>query len=156
MYPLQELETVLARPGIRRKKMNRRIQNKQITFKNDDPSKPAPNPNVTEGLAKLIEHGVVVAGVSININSTTGGLHSSRSFHHLGQAVDINRLNNKHIDDPNNLTDVLNFQQAIARHPLVAECFGPYINIRKYGTNKVQKSGMQHKHLNHLHISSQE
>ena len=136
--------------------MNRRIQNEQITFKNDDPSQLPPSPNVTEGLAKLIEYGVAIAGVSININSTTGGLHSSRRFHHIGPAFDINRLNNKHIDDPANLTDVLNFQQAIARHPLVAECFGPYINIRKYGTKKIQKSGMRLKHLNHLHISSQE
>lgn len=135
--------------------MNRRIQNKQITFENDEPGQPPPSPCVTEVLAKMIESAVCMLSVTININSTTGGRHSPTSFHKFGRAVDINRLNNKRIDDPDNLTDVLNFQQIIARHPLVAECFGPYINVRKYGAEKRQNSAMKNKHLNHLHISSQ-
>jgi hypothetical protein len=135
--------------------MKRQIRSQKITFENDEPGQPPPSPCVTEALAKMIESAVFMADVTININSTTGGRHSTTSFHKFARAVDINRLNNKRIDDPDNLADVLNFQQVIARHPMVAECFGPYINIRKYGAEKRQKPGMKNKHLNHLHISSQ-
>jgi len=70
-------------------------------------------------------------------------------------AVDINRINNKRIDDPNNANDVKRFQWAISQHSEVAECFGPFVNIRKQGSKIAQKPQMKAKHLSHLHISSQ-
>lgn len=132
-----------------------RTQNGKITFINDDPSKPSPNLPVSEYLAKMIEDAVFMTTLSININSTSGGNHAPRSFHQFGMAVDINMINNKRIDDPSNANDVRRFQQKISQHPDVAECFGPFINIRKKGTSITQKPLMKTKHLNHLHISSQ-
>lgn len=130
-------------------------QNGIITFINDDPSKPSPNLPVSEYLAKMIENAVFMTSLSININSTSGGNHAPRSFHQFGMAVDINMINDKRIDDPSNANDVRRFQQKISLHPDVAECFGPFINIRKKGTNITKKPLMKAKHLNHFHISSQ-
>lgn len=130
-------------------------QNGKITFINDDPSKPSPDLPVSEYLAKMIEYTVFVTNLSINVNSTSGGSHAPRSFHQFGMAVDINRINDKRIDDPENAGNVRLFQEKISLYPDVAECFGPFINIRKKGTKVTQKSEMKEKHLNHLHISSQ-
>lgn len=111
-------------------KRNISSMNGKISFVNDEPQNPSPNLPVTEALASLIEDTVQQTNLSININSTTGGSHSQRSFHYHGMAVDINLITKKRIDDPGNLTDVRKFQQVISQHPDVAECYGPFINIR--------------------------
>lgn len=136
-------------------KRNIIMMNGKITFVNDQPSSPSPNLPVTDALAALIEDAVTKTNLSININSTTGGTHSTRSFHYHGMAVDINLINKKRIDDPSNLADVRKFQQVISQHPDVAECFGPFINIRKRGSKITQMPHLKMKHMNHLHISSQ-
>jgi len=131
-------------------------QNGKIMFINDDPSNKAiPDLPVSEYLAKMIEYTVFVTNLSITINSTSGGSHAPRSFHQFGMAVGINRINDKRIDDPDNAGNVRLFQEKISLHPDVAECFGPFVNIRKKGTKVTHKSEMKEKHLNHLHISSQ-
>ncbi len=137
--------------------MKRKIKklNGKITFVNDDSKAPSPDLPVSDALASMIESAVSSTGLSININSTTGGAHSKRSFHYHGMAVDINRINGKRIDDKSNAADVLKFQQFLEKHSDIGECFGPSINIRKQGTNIVQKPQMKKKHLDHLHISSQ-
>lgn len=137
--------------------MKRTIQNLngKITFTNDDPTKPSSNFPVSEHLAAMIEAAVKNTSTSININSTTGGMHSPKSFHQFGMAVDINRINNRRIDDPSNASDVMRFQQAVCQLPDIAECFGPFINIRKRGSHVVQMPQMRISHLNHLHVSSQ-
>ena len=137
--------------------MQRRINplNGKITFINDQPSNPSPNQPVSEHLAAIIENAVRATNVSINVNSTSGGKHAPRSFHKFGFAVDINQINNKRIDDPSSANDVRRFQQFVSQHPDVAECFGPFINIRKRGTQVSQMPQLRAKHLNHLHISSQ-
>lgn len=137
--------------------MKRQIKklNGRISFVNDDPSKPSPNLPVSEFLAKMIESTVKKTKISLNINSTTGGKHSARSFHKFGQAADINIINKKRIDDISNSKSVKRFQKIISQHTDIAECFGPFINIRKHGSKITKKRNMRIKHLNHLHISSQ-
>lgn len=137
--------------------MRRAIQNLngKITFTNDDPTKPSPNLPVSAHLAGIIETAVKTTNISVTINSTTGGSHSPKSFHQFGMAVDINKINNKRVDDPTNANDVRRFQQFVAQHPDVAECFGPFINIRKRGVHVAQMLQVKAKHMNHLHISSQ-
>ncbi len=97
-------------------------QKGKITFINDDTSKPSPDLPVSEHLARMIENTVFKTSLSININSTSGGHHSPRSFHQFGMAVDINKINNRRIDDSSNASDVRRFQQVISQHPDVAEC----------------------------------
>ncbi len=129
--------------------------NGKITFINNEPSKPSPNLPVSIYLAKLVEDVARITNLSININSTTGGLHSKTSFHYHGMAIDINLIDGKKIDDPANFSNVQKFQLAASQHKDIGECFGPFINIRKRGNKKTQKPQMRTKHLNHLHISSQ-
>ncbi|MCZ4306016.1 hypothetical protein O4G98_14880 [Zoogloeaceae bacterium G21618-S1] len=126
-----------------------------ITLINDDPLAPSPDLPVSSVLAQMIETVVKTTNLSININSTTGGVHSPRSFHYHGQALDINRLDGKRIDDVSNGAAVQVFQQAVAAHVDVAECFGPFINIRKRGAQVEQRPDLRIRHVNHLHISSQ-
>jgi len=137
--------------------MKRQISNLngQITFINDEASNPSSNSPVSEHLANLIEDAVIKTNLSININSTTGGAHSTKSFHYHGMAVDINLVNNKSIDDLSNSSNVRLFQQTVSQNPDVGECFGPFINIRKRGNQVTQMPHVRSKHLNHLHISSQ-
>ncbi len=137
--------------------MKRKISNLngKITFVNDDPKNHSPNLPVSEHLANLIEDVVNKTNLSINVNSTTGGSHSKKSFHYHGMAIDINLINDKKIDDPGNLSNVRTFQQIVSQHPDVAECFDPLINIRKRGAQVAQMPHVKIKHLNHLHISSQ-
>lgn len=129
--------------------------NGKITFINDVPSNPSPNLPVSEHLAKMIENIVRTTGLSININSTTGGKHTRTSFHYFGMAVDINLINGKRIDDPTNASNVRRVQQLLSQEQDIGECFGPFINIRKKGSKVTQKPQMKAKHFNHLHISSQ-
>lgn len=137
--------------------MARKINNinGKISFINDDPSAPSPNLPVTDKLATLIESAVRSTEFTININSSTGGKHSTRSFHYHGMAIDINLLGGKRIDDKSNSANVQKFQNIIAANPNTAECFGPFINIRKRGSKVEQKPQVLKAHLNHLHISSQ-
>jgi len=136
-------------------KRNISTLNGKITFINDEPQNPSPNLPVSETLAALIEGAVTQANLSININSTTGGDHSTKSFHYYGMAIDVNRINNKKINDPSNMHNVKSFQEIISKQPDVAEYFGPFINIRKKGIKTIQMHHVKIEHLNHLHISSQ-
>lgn len=129
--------------------------NGRIAFENDDPSAPSPNQPLSPTLAGMIEALVRSTGLCININSSVGGAHSPKSFHYVGQAVDINRIDGRRVDDPENAQAVLRFQHAAASHPDVAECFGPFINQRKRGDAIELRPDLRAMHLNHLHISSQ-
>ncbi|MBL1261267.1 MAG: hypothetical protein COB33_012120 [Thiotrichaceae bacterium] len=129
--------------------------NGKITFINDAPTNPSPNLPVSEHLAKMVENIVRITGLSININSTTGGTHSKKSLHYYGMAIDINLINGKRIDDPSNESNVRRVQRLFSQEQDIGECFGPFINIRKNGSTITQKPQMKSKHLNHLHISSQ-
>jgi len=127
----------------------------RIGFENDDPRAASPDLPLSVTLAALIEALVQGTGLSININSSLGGSHSPKSFHYVGQAVDINRIDDRRVDDPANAERVKRFQAAAAAHPDVAECFGPFINIRKRGAAIEQRPDLCAMHRNHLHISSQ-
>ncbi len=127
----------------------------KITFINDDSKAPSPNLPVSIKLARLIEKTVNATQLTININSTTGGRHSTRSFHYHGMAVDINMISGLQINDKNNAADVRRFQRTIAANPNIAECFGPFINIRKHGTKVTLKPNLRISHLDHIHVSSQ-
>lgn len=127
----------------------------RIGFENDDPAAPSPDLPLSPTLAGMIETLVRTTGVSININSSFGGSHSPKSFHYVGQAVDINRIDGRRVDDPANAESVRRFQEAAAAHPDVAECFGPFINQRKRADAVEPRPDQLAMHLNHLHISSQ-
>jgi hypothetical protein len=127
----------------------------RIGFENDAAGAPTPDLPVSAELAALIEALVRDTGLAININSSLGGSHSPRSFHYAGQAVDINRIAGLRVDDPANADNVRRFQQAAAAHPAVAECFGPFVNIRKRGVAVEPRPDLLAMHANHLHISSQ-
>ena len=129
--------------------------NGKITFVNDDSTKPSPDLPVSDTLATMIESAVTSTKLSININSTTGGLHSKRSFHYYAMAVDINRIDGKAVKDSSNMQKVRALQKYLSEHPDIAECFGPFINIRVKDGVVAQKPQMQSSHLDHLHISSQ-
>jgi hypothetical protein len=58
---------------------------------------------VQKELVDVVNHMLGKDGVpglkSININSTNSGTHSENSRHYKGGAIDINRINNKRVDD---------------------------------------------------------
>jgi len=90
-------------------------QSALVTFNNDDPNGASPNQPVATETALAVEGGIRESGVSsVNINSTTGGSHSATSRHGSGQAVDINRVNGKRVDDPSNAGAVGDLQSGLA------------------------------------------
>lgn len=103
-----------------------------ITFVNDDPTKPTP-PNVfTTETAEMIEEAVRTSGVnSVNINSTSGGTHSTTSRHYTLQGADINKINGKTVNqnEPNAapISDVEDLQEAFAQSPNIRENYGPVL-----------------------------
>ncbi len=64
----------------------------KISFINDEPTNPTTDQKVTFKTAEMIEGVVRETGLSININSSTGGRHSQNSLHGKKRAVDINRV----------------------------------------------------------------
>jgi hypothetical protein len=88
-----------------------------IHFVNDDPTKPSPDLPVSEETAKMVEEVVAQSGLkSVTINSTTGGVHTNRtgheSKHYSGEAVDIDKINDRPVNDPSNRYNVKNLQDA--------------------------------------------
>jgi RHS repeat-associated protein len=125
-----------------------------ITFENDEPGKPSPDQPVSRETAKMVEDVVVETGLSININSTTGGKHSPSSRHPLGMAVDINRIGGKPVSQV--LDDTTRLQEAFNEHSHIRENFGPALNTKTLGDGtRVEKPGVKSAHKNHIHVSGQ-
>jgi RHS repeat-associated protein len=127
-----------------------------VTFQNDDPNGASPNQPIATETAIMTESALANSdGVSsVNINSTTGGQHSQTSLHYTGNAVDINRVNDKRVDDPSNSTAVGNLQDSVAKRTGVRENFGPTRNEKtnRQGQSRAPSSAVVKQHQNHLHI----
>jgi len=97
----------------------------------------------------------------VNINSTVRppDPNSPASHHPRGNAVDINRVNGKRVDNPTNRSAVGALQDAAAKQPGIRENFGPTQNTRTElsgtRTNKSSSAKIVAGHQNHVHISSQ-
>jgi RHS repeat-associated protein len=126
-----------------------------ITYVNDNPAKPNPNPNdLTPGTRSIVEDTVSNTGYDINVNS--GFRSESGPRHGTRQAVDINRIDGKRVDDPSNFDKVKDFQEALNSHPNVRENFGPSLNTKTLvdGT-RVDRPDMAEGHKDHIHVSVQ-
>lgn len=127
----------------------------RITFINDTPGGPSTNRPVTDETASMIENAVAETGLSININSTTGGNHSTTSRHYTGQAVDMNTVGGQPISVNNQNVKVL--QQSLQGQDNIRENFGPFINTKTLPSGQVKPMpGVANKHRTHIHVSGQE
>jgi len=129
----------------------------QITFINDVPGGPSPDLPVSDATAEMIENVVRDTGLSININSTTGGKHEEKSRHPLGMAVDINKICGIPANEFNWYAQAL--QDAFNRQNNIRENFGPTLNTKTFidGTRAVwsNRPGIFAKHQTHIHVSGQ-
>lgn len=131
----------------------------KVTFENDDRKGSNPNQPISTKTAILIETIISKANVeSVNINSTTGGVHEEGSNHYKGRAVDINRVNGEKVSMSNQ--DAKNLQTVARSESATRENFGPSImekNAVAGGkTTTITDKAMTQAHKNHLHISGQE
>lgn len=125
-----------------------------ITFENDVKGAPNPDLPVTDATARMVEDVAAELGVTININSTTGGDHAKDSNHYRGKAVDINRVDGKPVGPDNEAARRL--QEALRNHPNIRENFGPYINEKTHGGVTTPRPEMGSSHPTHIHVSGQE
>ena len=92
--------------------------------------------------------------LDININSSTGGKHRKNSLHYDGKAVDINRVDGKRVDDPDNFENVKALQEEFNKHPNIYGNYGPALNTRKNKNGKfVARPNLALSHKDHIHIS---
>jgi RHS repeat-associated protein len=124
----------------------------RITFKNDVPGMPDVSPDVSHAMADMIEEVVRETGLSININSTTGG-HSSGP-HTEGRAVDINRIDGMRVDNPQNIDNVMGLEQAIINHPNSNQVLGPALNVNKWYNAPQPSPTLIKQHTDHIHANT--
>jgi hypothetical protein len=102
----------------------------------------------------MIENVVRETGLSININSTTGGAHAPGSRHPGGMAVDINRINGCPVSQNNN--NVQRLQDAFNQQSNILENYGPALNTRtEQGGTREDRPGQAAGHQTHIHVSGQ-
>ncbi|HUC60933.1 MAG TPA: hypothetical protein VMF53_03170 [Alphaproteobacteria bacterium] len=130
-----------------------------ITFINDRPANPSPDQPVTTATAQMIEDAVVASGVdSVNINSTTGGVHAASSLHYLGQAVDIDEIDGLPVSDPRNAENVAKLQAALQEQPNIKQNFGPAqmtITNPDGTTSHPSDPKLAQQHERHIHAGGQ-
>ena len=108
---------------------------------------------VIEGLQVCIKSDVspTRALENIFISSAHDGTHDQNSRHYMGKAVDISRLNGKHIitypDDPEVQAIVQAIQETFENYPERRENFGPYFK------KKLGKPWAVPGHQDHIHLS---
>jgi len=110
--------------------------NQMITFNNDDPRGKTTDQKVDLKLAEAIEGAVRKTGFTINVNSTSGGIHGEKSAHYSSpvQAADINTINGVRVDnDQTNKPAIL--QSEFSKNPKITENFGPTRYEIKIGNN---------------------
>jgi len=124
----------------------------EITFFNDVPGGPSTNLPVSDETADMIEQVVRETGLSININSTTGGDHVRGSYHPRGRAVDINKINGVRVKDCP--AGARRLQEAFNEQANIFENYGPALQTRTLedGT-RVDKPRQARKHRTHIHVS---
>ena len=123
----------------------------RITFNNDVPGGLSTNLPVDPDLAIAIEDSVVVTGLNVNINSTTGG-HSSGP-HVEGRAADINRINGLRVDNPLNVDNVRTLQEALINHSNTNQVLGPVLNVNKWHNAPQPSPSLINHHRDHIHIN---
>jgi len=129
-----------------------------LTFDNDNPDNPSPDQAVHPNLAKAVEEVVTETGLDLNINSTTGGTHSSsKSRHYQGKAIDINKINGLPVNHPDNKENVKKLQEAMNKHKGMRECYGPHLQEqnRPEGAGRKKKPKMAGSHKGHIHFAVQ-
>lgn len=125
-----------------------------VTFVNDKPSNPSPNQPLITPTARMVAGGIVDSGVrSVNINSTTGGKHSTGSLHYKDRAVDMNRIDGRRVDDPAIRSDTLRLQNTFGKQGNIGENFGPNYLERVYGDRlvRIQNRKLADDHQDHVH-----
>jgi RHS repeat-associated protein len=134
----------------------------EITFENEVEGGRDPNQPVKTELANTVENAVAESGASsVNINSTKRDFNPAEpnSLHPVSNAVDINRVNGKRVDDPTNIGAVTDLQNSIGNQPGTRSNFGPSQNTRtSVGgtvTDKSGSAGIVNAHQNHVHVTSQ-
>ena len=132
------------------------FSSQQISFKNDNPRGASPDQKVSFDAADMVEGAIRNTGQTININSTTGGVHSSpNSNHYRHKAVDIDHIGGVGVGVASNRGEVRKLQQAFDKDPNNRENFGPAFK------HKTEESGTRHnnwpaaEHGGHLHEASQ-
>jgi RHS repeat-associated protein len=126
----------------------------EITFENDVRGGPSTNLPVSDQTAEMIEQVVADTGLSININSTTGGKHETSSAHPRGLAVDINKVSGQPLSVCNPTADLL--QRAFNRHSNIRENFGPAFQTKTLEDgSRIDKPTMARSHRSHIHVSGQ-
>lgn len=129
-----------------------------LTFDNDNPDNPSPDQAVQPNLAKAVEEVAAETGLDLNINSTTGGTHSSsKSRHYQGKAIDINKINGLPVNHPDNKENVKKLQEAMNKHKGMRECYGPHLQEqnRPEGAGRKKKPKMAGSHKGHIHFAVQ-
>jgi hypothetical protein len=126
----------------------------KITFVNDTPGRPSTDHEMSASTAAMIEDVAREVGLSININSTTGGKHDPKSRHYSGRAVDINMVNGIPVSPSNPYVRTL--QEAFERHPNIRENFGPGRCVKKVDGRVLPMPKATLKHRTHIHVSGQE
>jgi hypothetical protein len=88
---------------------------------------------------------------SVNINSTTGGVHDPRSNHYKGRAVDINRVDGRKVSPAFPAKAI---QDAALLQPNIAENFGPSSNVTDKGRGRQPARGARliQMHKTHIHL----
>jgi len=135
-----------------------------VTFVNDDSSKPPPPNDLDTAMAVMVEDAIRDSGVdSVNINSTTGGIHGPSSRHPNGKAVDIDTVNGKPADSSN--SGVAAVQGVAARQSNIRENYGPSRQektVRTFdpktgakGSSTSPKPNQAATHKRHIHLSGQ-
>jgi len=123
-----------------------------ITFNNDTPGGPSTDLAVDDDLADMIESVAVQTGISFNINSSRGGVHSKKSYHYVGKAVDINQCNGKGVNSRNPAARTL--QEAFALENNIVENFGPFQNTKTLPNGSVRPwPKVAREHRTHLHAA---
>jgi hypothetical protein len=108
----------------------------------------------------MVEKAVVKSGVSsVNINSTTGGLHGANSNHGKERAVDIDNVNGETVRSQGASSAVKSLQNAFGSLPENRENFGPDEMQKRSDPSSqpvdINNSKLMEDHEGHIHESSQ-
>lgn len=128
-----------------------------VTFTNDNPKGASPNQPLSTPTAKMIESGITRSGVqSVNINSSTGGVHAHSSRHYQAKAVDINRVNGTPVSAKSNAGAVSSVQKAFKAEGNIRENFGPTFTEKTVGGSTNTVDNVAEGHRDHIHVSGQD